>query len=204
MQSIKTKTIDPDLDSSGGNILTWLSFAVVMTLMFGLLYPAVTTLLGQAIFPSQARGSLIEKNGVVVGSSLIGQSFSGGKYFIPRPSSAGNGYDPASASGSNAAPSNPTLHERIATSAKEIAARDGVTLNDIPADLITTSGSGLDPDISPKAAEIQVARVARTRGISEAAVREAVVRHTQPATFGVLGQARVNVLELNLDLDGQK
>lgn len=204
MQSIKTKTVDPDLDSSGGGILTWLSFALVMTLIFGLIYPAVTTLLGQTIFPSQAKGSLIEKNGVVIGSSLIGQSFSGGKYFIPRPSSAGNGYDPTAASGSNAAPSNPALIERIATSAKDIAARDGVTPNDIPADLITTSGSGLDPDISPKAAEIQVARVARVRGISEAAVREAIARHTQAATFGVLGQPRVNVLGLNLDLDGQK
>ena len=201
MQSIKTKTLDPDLDSSGGNVITWLSFALVMTLIFGLLYPAVTTLLGQAIFPSQARGSLIEKNGVVVGSSLIGQTFSGDKYFIGRPSSAGNGYDPTSASGSNAAPSNPALHERIATSAKEIAARDGVTPNGIPADLITTSGSGLDPDISPKAAEIQVARVARTRGIGEAAVKEAIARHTQAATFGVFGQPRVNVLELNLDLE---
>ena len=201
MQNIKTRTPDPDLDSSGGNILTWLSFALVMTLTFGLLYPAVTTFLGQAMFPSQARGSLIQKNGVVVGSSLIGQTFSGDKYFIGRPSSAGNGYDPTSASGSNAAPSNPALMERIATSAKDIAARDGVTPNDIPADLITTSGSGLDPDISPKAAEIQVARVARVRGISEAAVREAVVRHTQTATFGVFGQPRVNVLELNLDLE---
>jgi potassium-transporting ATPase KdpC subunit len=204
MQSIKTKTVDPDLDSSGGGMLTWILFAVVMTLLFGLLYPAVTTLLGQTIFPSQARGSLIEKNGVVVGSSLIGQTFLGDKYFIGRPSSAGNGYDPTSASGSNLAPSNPALKERIATSAKDIAAREGVTPNDIPADLITSSGSGLDPDISPKAAEIQVARVARVRGISEAAVREAVTRHTQPATFGILGQPRVNVLELNLDLDGQK
>jgi potassium-transporting ATPase KdpC subunit len=204
MQSIKTKTVDPDLDSSGGNMLTWLSFAVVMTLLFGLLYPTVMTLLGQAIFPNQARGSLIEKNGVVVGSSLIGQTFSGAKYFIPRPSNAGNGYDPTSASGSNLAPSNPALIERIATSAKDIAAREGVTPNDLPADLISSSGSGLDPDISPKAADIQVARVARTRGISEAAVREAIARHTQTATFGVLGQTRVNVLELNLDLDGRK
>jgi potassium-transporting ATPase KdpC subunit len=204
MQSIKTKTVDPDLDSSGGSILTWLSFAVVMTLLFGLLYPTVMTFLGQAIFPSQARGSLIEKDGVVVGSSLIGQTFSGNQYFIPRPSSAGNGYDPTSASGSNAAPSNPALIERIATSAKDIAARDGVTPNDIPADLITTSGSGLDPDISPKAAEIQVARVARTRGISESAVREAIARYTKSPTLGILGQERVNVLELNLDLDGQK
>jgi potassium-transporting ATPase KdpC subunit len=204
MQSIKTKTVDPDLDSSGGNILTWLSFALIMTLIFGLLYPAVTTLLGQTIFPSQARGSLIKKNGVIVGSSLIGQTFSGSQYFIGRPSSAGNGYDPTSASGSNAAPSNPALIKRIATSAKDIAAREGVTPNDIPADLISSSGSGLDPDISPKAAEIQVARVARARGMSEAAVRETVARHTQPATFGVLGQSRVNVLELNLDLDGQK
>ena len=189
-----------ELDSSGGNPITWLSFAALFIVICGLLYPLVTTLLGQAIFPFQARGSLLERNGTVVGSSLVGQSFSGVGFFIGRPSSAGKGYDPTSASGSNLAASNPALRERATATAKEIAAREGVPLEQIPVDLIAASGGGLDPHISPAAAEIQIARVSRVRGLTVDAVRTLVQRHTQAPVFGVLGQARVNVLELNLDL----
>jgi potassium-transporting ATPase KdpC subunit len=201
MQNIKT--LEPELDSRGGNIGTWLGFALVTTILFGVVYPVLTTLLGQAIFPFQARGSLLEKNGVVLGSSLIGQSFSGAKYFIGRPSSAGKGYDPTSASGSNLAVSNPALRERATATAQEIAAREGLPLKQIPMDLIAASGSGLDPHISNAAAEIQVARVAKSRGIPEDAVRQLVQQQTEQPLWGVFGLARVNVLQLNLALDGR-
>jgi potassium-transporting ATPase KdpC subunit len=203
MQNTNT-TLEPELDSSGGNPATWILFALLMTVIFGLLYPLVTTLLGQAIFPFQARGSLIERSGSVVGSTLIGQAFSGNQYFIGRPSSAGKGYDPTSASGSNLAASNPALRQRAEATAKEIAARESVPLESIPVDLIAASGSGLDPHISVAAAELQIPRVAKARGITEDTVRTAVRANTQGATLGVLGQARVNVLELNLALDGTK
>jgi K+-transporting ATPase ATPase C chain len=194
------KLPDLELDSSGGNMLTWITFAVLSVLLCGLAYPAVTTLIGQALFPAQARGSLIERDGTVVGSSLVGQSFSGERFFIGRPSAAGKGYDPTSASGSNLAVSNPALRERAQATSGEIARREGVAPEQIPADLIAASGSGLDPHISPEAAAIQVARVARARGVSEDEVRAAVARHTEAPVFGILGQARVNVLELNLEL----
>ena len=200
MQTNQPKTHDLELDSSGGNPLTWLSFAVLFIFFCGLLYPLVTTLLGQALFPFQARGSLLERNGAVVGSSFIGQSFSGAGFFIGRPSSAGKGYDPTSASGSNLAASNPALRERASATASEIAAREGIGVDAIPVDLIAASGGGLDPHISPASAELQVARVARARGLTVDAVRALVQRHTQAPVFGGLGQARVNVLELNLDL----
>jgi potassium-transporting ATPase KdpC subunit len=205
MQTNTTAPIsDLEPTSSLGNPLTSLIFAVFCTLVLGLGYPVVTTLIGQALFPSQARGSLIQREGRIVGSSLIGQSFSGATYFIGRPSSAGKGYDPTSASGSNLAASNPALRERAAATAQDIAARENVSLEQIPVDLVAASGSGLDPHISPEAAALQIPRVARARGITEDAVREAVARHTAAPTFGVLGQARVNVLELNLDLDASR
>ena len=178
-----------------------LRFAVVLVVVFGLLYPLVVTLLGGALFPSQANGSLITRNGAVVGSSLIGQTFSGARYFIGRPSAAGAGYDPTSASGSNLAPSNPDLKKRVQADAATIARREGVPGSQIPVDLVTASGSGLDPDISPEGAALQVRRVAQARGLTEAQVRAAVERHTNRSP---LGPARVNVLALNLDLDGAK
>ncbi len=189
-----------ELDSSGGNPITWLSFAVLFIVVCGLLYPLVTTLLAQMIFPFQARGSLLERNGAVVGSRLVGQPFSGAGFFIGRPSSAGKGYDPTSASGSNLAASNTALRERGSATANEIAAREGVTVDQIPVDLIAASGGGLDPHISPAAAELQVARVARARGLTVIETRAFVQKHTAAPTFGILGQARVNVLELNLEL----
>ena len=199
--TVKTTDSQLNLDSSGGNPMTWLSFALVTTVLFGLVYPTLTTLLGQTLFPNQARGSLIERNGKTIGSSLIGQSFSGEKYFIGRPSNAGKGYDPTSASGSNLAASNPALRERIAASAKDIAAREGIASDQIPTDLLTSSGSGLDPDISLAAAELQVTRIAKARGISEATLRETIRSQTEQPFLGVFGQARVNVLRLNVLLE---
>ena len=201
---LKLDGLKPDgleLDSSGGNPITWLSFAAIFIVLGGLLYPLVTTLLGQAIFPFQAKGSLLERNGAIVGSSLIGQSFSGVGFFVGRPSSAGKGYDPTSASGSNLAASNPALRERATATANEIAAREGVTVEQIPVDLIAASGGGLDPHISPAAAELQVARVARARGLTVDEIRALVQKHTAAPVFGILGQVRVNVLELNLELE---
>jgi potassium-transporting ATPase KdpC subunit len=195
------RTQEFDLDSSGGNALTWIVFALLSVVVFGLGYATVTTLVGQTLFPAQARGSLIERDGTVVGSSLIGQVFNAEQYFIGRPSSAGSGYDPTSASGSNLAASNPALRVRAEETARAIAAREGVSLEQIPVDLIAASGSGLDPHISVAAAELQIPRVARARGITEDAVRDAVRLHTETPVFGALGQARVNVLELNLALD---
>ena len=200
MQTNQSTTHDLELDSSGGNPITWLSFAALFIVLCGLLYPLVTTLLGQVLFPFQARGSLLERDGTVVGSRLIGQSFSGAGFFIGRPSSAGKGYDPTSASGSNLAASNPALVERATATAKGIAAREGVSLEQIPVDLIAASGGGLDPHISPASAELQVARVARARNTTADAIRALVQKHTEAPTFGILGQARVNVLELNLEL----
>ena len=192
-------TSDLSLDSRGGTPAAWLLFTVLTFVLGGLLYPVVTTLVAGALFPSQANGSLISSGGRVVGSRLVGQPFSGDRYFIGRPSAAGLGYDPLSASGSNLAGSNPALRARVQADSAAIARREGVTPGQIPADLVTASGSGLDPDISPEGAAIQVARVARARGLSTEAVRRAVADATEPG--GLTGQRRVNVLRLNLALD---
>ncbi len=187
------------LDSHGGSVLTWLRFAAVGVISCGLLYPLLATFGGQALFPSQARGSLIERDGVIVGSHLLAQNFTAERYFQPRPSAAN--YDPRAAAGSNLAPSNPALRERVAASSMAIATRESIAADAIPVDLLTASGSGLDPHISPASAAVQVARVARARGISESDVQALVTANTLPPTFGVLGQVRVNVLELNLAMD---
>lgn len=195
----------PDLDSRGGNPLTWISFAILTFLLAGLLYPAVTTLIAGAIFPSQANGSLITVNGKVVGSALVGQGFNGERYFIGRPSAAGAGlgYDPTSASGSNLASSNPALRTRVQADSAAIAKREGVSAAQIPADLVTTSGSGLDPHISPAGAAIQVARVAQARGLSADQVQTLIDQATEQGVLG-LGKPGVNVLKLNLALDARK
>ncbi|WP_424949667.1 potassium-transporting ATPase subunit KdpC [Deinococcus sp.] len=192
----------PALDTKGGAFGTWLLFTVLTFGLGGLLYPVVTTLVSGAIFPAQANGSLITSQGKVVGSSLVGQPFSGNRYFIGRISAAGNGYDPTAASGSNLAGSNPALRQRVQADSAAIAGREGVKAAQIPADLVTASGSGLDPHISPEGAAIQVARVARARGLSAAQVQAAVQAATEAG--GLLGQNRVNVLRLNLDLDAAK
>lgn len=174
---------------------------IALTLLTGVAYPAVVTAVAQVVFPSQANGSLIVVDGKTVGSTLIGQAFSDPRYFWGRPSAAGtDGYDANGSAGSNLGPTNASLIDRITKQVDAMRATNGDA--PIPVDLVTTSGSGLDPDISPAAAEYQVARVAKARGIPEADVRAAVARHTQGPMLGFLGQARVNVLTLNLDLDG--
>ncbi|WP_019010913.1 potassium-transporting ATPase subunit KdpC [Deinococcus aquatilis] len=179
---------------------SWLRFSLFWLVACGLAYPVVTTLTAGALFPAQANGSLITRGGQVVGSALIGQTFTGDRYFIGRPSAAGAGYDPVNASGSNLAPSNPALRERVAATSAEIAAREGVPASRIPADLVTASGGGLDPHISPAGAAVQVARIARVRGLPEERVRELIAANTQAGVLG-LGQPGVNVLRLNLALD---
>jgi potassium-transporting ATPase KdpC subunit len=186
-------------DEMTKNLNIAIRFTLITTIVFGLGYPLLVTGLSQLIFPKQANGSLIEKNGQVIGSRLIAQGFSGDKYFHPRPSAAGNGYDPLASGGSNLGPTNQALVTRVAQDvAKWQQENPGKA---IPADLVTTSGSGLDPDISPASAEFQVPRVARTRGMSVEDVRRIVAKHTLARQFGILGEARVNVLELNLELD---
>jgi K+-transporting ATPase ATPase C chain len=177
-------------------------FTLVTTLVFGLIYPIGVTGLSRLLFPKQSAGSLIEKNGRVVGSKLIGQPFASDKYFHSRPSAAGNGYDASASSASNLAPTNQALVDRVKSDVAKLQQENpGVA---IPVDLVTASGSGLDPEISPAAAEFQIPRVAKARGLSADSVRAVVARHTQARTWGIFGEPRVNVLELNLDLDSQK
>jgi K+-transporting ATPase ATPase C chain len=181
----------------------WPAFALLLalTVVTGLIYPAVVTAIAQVAFPRQANGSLIVVDGKTVGSSLIGQAFSDPKYFWGRPSAAGkDGYDASSSAGSNLGPTNQSLIDTITQRVDALRASTGN--GPVPVDLVTESASGLDPDISPASAEFQVARVATARGLSPDAVREAVQRHTEQPLLGFLGQPRVHVLELNLDLDG--
>jgi K+-transporting ATPase ATPase C chain len=183
------------------NLRIAILMTLVTTVLFGLLYPLAVTGLGQLFFPSQANGSLIVKNGQVVGSHLIGQLFTSDLYFRSRPSAAGNGYDPVAPGGgaSNLGPTNRQLLDRVKGDVEKLHAEN--PNSPIPIDLVTTSGSGLDPDISPSAAEFQVPRVAKARHVSEKQMQELVAKHTLARQYGIFGEPRVNVLELNLDLD---
>lgn len=176
---------------------------VIFTILTGILYPLVVTGIAQVVFPSQANGSLITSNGQVVGSSLIGQPFDDPKYFWGRLSAtAPFAYNAAASSGSNLGPTNPALVDEVKARVDALHAADSSNTAPIPVDLVTSSGSGLDPHISIAAALYQGPRVARARGMSEAAVRTLVERYTEGRQFGILGEPRVNVLTLNLALDG--
>ena len=182
------------------NLLIAVWFTLVTTLMFGLIYPLGITGLAQVFFYDRANGQLIEKDRKLIGSRIIGQAFTGPGYFHSRPSAAGTGYDPTSSGGSNLAPTNKSLLDRVKGDVQKLQAENPSA--PISVDLVTASGSGLDPDISPAAAEFQIPRVAHSRGMKEEDVRALVQRHTKGRDLGFLGEPRVNVLELNLDLDG--
>jgi K+-transporting ATPase ATPase C chain len=177
---------------------------LVLTVLTGLLYPGLVTGLCQLFFPRQANGSLLEANGRVVGSSLIGQDFTKPEYFHPRPSAAGNdGYDPTASGGSNYGPTTQKLVERVRASVDKFRKENPDYAAPIPADLLTTSGSGLDPHISPASAQAQASRIAKARGIKVDQLVQLIEEHTEGRTLGFLGELRVNVLALNLELDRQ-
>jgi potassium-transporting ATPase KdpC subunit len=182
------------------NLLISIWFTLATTVLFGIVYPLVVTVLAQVIFPRQANGELIQAGGRLTGSHLIGQPFTAPGYFYSRPSAAGAaGYDPTASGGSNLGPTNKMLIDRVSAGVKLLQPTN--PNEPIPADLVTASGSGLDPHISPASAEFQVPRVARERGLSEQDVSSLVEKHTEGRQFGFLGEPRVNVLDLNLDLD---
>lgn len=183
------------------NLLISIWMTIATTILFGLIYPLVVTGLAQLIFPHKANGQLITKDGKVVGSSIIGQGFSTAGYFHSRPSAAGNGWDAANSGGSNFGPTNQKLLDRVKGDVAIAQADNPGT--PVPIDLVTTSASGFDPDITRAAAEFQLARVAKVRGISVEQLRVLVMKHTEGRQFGLLGEPRVNVLELNLELDQQ-
>jgi K+-transporting ATPase ATPase C chain len=183
------------------NLIAAVLMTVVTTFLLGIVYPLVVTGVAQVMFHDQANGQLIEQNGKVIGSRIIGQAFSSPGYFRSRPSAAGTGYDATSSGGTNLGPTNKKLVDAVKAAAE--AAQKENPGTPVPVDLVTSSASGLDPHISPAAADFQVPRVARERGISEGEVRRALEAHTTGRQWGFLGEPVVNVLELNLALDGQ-
>ena len=175
---------------------------ILLSIITGLIYPLLVTGIGQALFPQQAAGSLIERDGKLIGSRLIGQNFTDPKYFWGRPSATGPyPYNAAASGGSNLGPLNPTLKEAVESRVKALRIADPGNAAPVPVDLVTASASGLDPHISPAAAEYQVMRVARARGLAPEAVRNLVTQQTENRQWGIFGEPRVNVLELNLALD---
>jgi K+-transporting ATPase ATPase C chain len=204
MHSVATPTLPVTATSQAAPVQhsiwgTSIRFTILATVLCGLAYPLVLTGLASVFFPHQAAGSLILKNGQVIGSELLAQSFTLDRYFHPRPSAAGNGYDATSSGGSNLAQSNAKLVQRIQGDIDKLTAQNPG--KPVPIDLVTTSGSGLDPDITPDAAYYQAARVAKARGLKEEQVRQLIELHITGRQLGLLGEPRVNVLALNLDLD---
>ena len=181
------------------HLVTALLYTIVTTVLFGVVYPFVVTGLAQVLFHDKANGQLLYKDGELVGSRIIGQPFTAPQYFHSRPSAAGNGYDAANSGASNYAPTNKKLIDRVAGDVAAYQPEHPGT--DVPIDLVTASASGLDPDITPAGAEFQVARIAKERHLPEDSVRRLIVNHTQGRQLGFLGEPRVNVLLLNLDLD---
>jgi K+-transporting ATPase ATPase C chain len=178
---------------------------LVLTVITGLVYPGVVTALCQALFHWQANGSMLKADGKEIGSALIGQNFTKPEYFHPRPSAAGSdGYDATASGGSNYGPTSQKLIDRVRSSVEQFRKENPDYTGPIPADLVTASASGLDPDISPASAEAQAARVAKARGISLGVVEQLIIQNTRGPDLGLLGEPRVNVLELNLELDGLK
>ncbi len=190
------------LANGSGGLRASLGLAAVTLLIMGLLYSLAGAGLGRMLFPYQATGSIIERDGKAVGSALIPQPFAADGYFQARPS--GSNYDPMAAAGSNQARSNPDLRKRIAEARAAVAAREGIAPDRVPIELITQSGGGLDQHITPDGARVQAARVARARGLAASQVEALIAQHTEGPQFGLFGQPRVNVLELNLALDASK
>jgi K+-transporting ATPase ATPase C chain len=182
------------------NLNTAFLMTIATTILLGVIYPLVITGLAQLLFHDKANGQIITRNGEAIGSRIIAQPFTSAKYFHPRPSAAGNGYDAANSGGTNLASSNQKLIDRVRADAAALHQEN--PSQPIPVDLLTTSASGLDPEISPAAAEFQIPRIARERGLTETALRALVQKHTDQRDLGLLGEPRVNVLELNLALDG--
>ena len=183
------------------NLVIAILMTLATTVLLGVIYPLVVTGLSQVLFPAKANGQLIEANGKIIGSRIIGQAFTAPGYFHSRPSSAGNGYDPTNSNGSQLGPTNQKLIDRVKGDVAAAHAENPGT--SVPIDLVTASASGLDPEISPAAAAFQLPRVAKARGVTEEELRQIVARHTQGRQLGFLGEPRVNVLELNLELDKQ-
>ncbi len=181
------------------NLITAFLMTIATTILLGVIYPLVITGLAQVLFKDKANGQIRYRNGEAIGSRIIGQAFTSPNYFHSRPSAAGNGYDAANSGGTNLAPTNQKLIDRIRSDASTLHQENPAQL--IPVDLVTTSASGLDPEISPAAADFQVPRIARERGLPEATLRDLVQKHTSQRDLGLFGEPRVNVLELNLALD---
>ncbi len=182
-------------------MLPALRMTLLMTVLTGLIYPGVVTGLCQMLFPSQANGSLLYKDGRVIGSTLIGQNFTRPEYFQPRPSAAGNGYDATASGGSNLGPTSQKLIDRVKASLEKFRKDNPSFTGTIPADLVTASGSGLDPHLSPESADAQVERIAKARGASPGDIRRLIAQLTEPRDLGFLGEPRVNVVKLNQALD---
>jgi K+-transporting ATPase ATPase C chain len=185
------------------NLITAVLMTIATTILLGIIYPLVVTGIAQVLFPKQANGQLIQKGNKTVGSRIIGQGFSGAGYFHSRPSAAGNGYDAANSGGSNLGPTNQKLIDRVKGDVTAAQADNRGSSSSVPIDLVTTSASGFDPHITPAAAEYQLTRVARERGATVDQLRALLAKHTEGRQLGILGEPRVNVLELNLELDEQ-